>query len=566
MTFQDNSLTLISRTFDFWYIHADFEEQDFKANKAAIMSDQNFPKPEDIQKEFEDFVKKRFGGQVQVISQDFPMHDRKTKKSVEEESSSQDLEEVKNLESLLEFRMTPKEVKSYLDRFVIGQDDAKRALSIAFCDHYNHVRDCYENDRVDADYAKQNVLVLGPTGVGKTYLVRQMAKLAGVPFVKADATRFSETGYMGANVDDLVKELAAQANDDLEVAQFGIIYLDEVDKLSAPSQQHGRDVTGRGVQLGLLKLMEETDVDLRGGHDPASQMQAFMEMQQKGKVERKVLNTRHILFVVSGAFTGLSEIIGKRLCQQKIGFGSDNAQKIDRDSETSLLREAQTQDFIDYGFEPEFIGRLPVKVSCQPLKAEDLLKVLKDSEGSILHQYKRAFEGYGLSLDFDEDALLRIAELAAEEKTGARGLMSVCENLLRDFKFELPSSGVEHLQVTSELIDFPQVFLKRILSEVHPKTAQVEKDLKDFSADFENQHGMSLTWTPEAIQKIIRCEVSEDIVGYCRSLLHGYEYGLKLIEQNTGKKDFVLSGDVIADPRLALERMIRESYESQERH
>ena len=527
------------------------------------MSENNFPKPEDIQKEFEDFVKKRFGGQVQVISQDFQQNPMAANSEATEEVDYSEAEEVDSLEGLLDFHMTPKEVKAYLDRFVIGQHEAKKALSIAFCDHYNHVRDCHLNNQQDADYAKQNVLVLGTTGVGKTYLIRQLAKLAGVPFVKADATRFSETGYMGANVDDLVKELAAQANEDLELAQYGIIYLDEVDKLSAPSKQHGRDVTGRGVQLGLLKLMEETEVDLRGGHDPASQMQAFMEMQQKGKVERKVLNTKHILFVVSGAFTGLSEIVGKRLCQQQIGFGVED-KGVDRENEEALLTAAETQDFIEFGFEPEFIGRLPVKVSCQPLSADDLLKVLKESEGSILKQYERAFKGYGVEVSFADEALVSIAEKAALEKTGARALLSVCENLLRDFKFELPASGVKAFKVTRELVENPQKVLEGLLKESNPTHAKLEREVRLFSDHFEQLHGMQLEWTSAAIQALdealIQSEI--DLSTFCETLLHGYEYGLKLIEQNTGRKRFILDKDVIEDPRQALEKMIRSSYES----
>ena len=171
---------------------------------------------------------------------------------------------------------------------MIQQDEAKKALAIAVCDHYNHVRECHEDPTAaDADYSKQNIVMLGPTGVGKTYLIRHIAKLIGVPFVKADATRFSETGYVGANVDDLIRELVTQAEDNLELAQYGIIYLDEADKIATPPNIIGRDVSGRGVQIGLLKLMEETEVDLRAGNDVASQMRAAMEFQKSGRSKKR---------------------------------------------------------------------------------------------------------------------------------------------------------------------------------------------------------------------------------------------------------------------------------------
>ena len=222
------------------------------------------------------------------------------------------------------FNYTPKQLKSYLDRFVIKQDEAKKALAIAVCDHYNHVKECENNTfglnnlTFGCFYSKQNVLILGPTGVGKTYLIKQIAKLIGVPFVKADATRFSETGYVGANVDDLVTDLVQQASGNIELAKYGIIYLDEADKLAAKNSEISKDISGRGVQFGLLKLMEETEVDLRSTHDMRSQLQAFMEFQKTGHLGKKVINTRHILFIISGAFNYLADIIKKRLNKMPI--------------------------------------------------------------------------------------------------------------------------------------------------------------------------------------------------------------------------------------------------------
>ncbi|CAI8030620.1 ATP-dependent Clp protease ATP-binding subunit ClpX [Geodia barretti] len=352
----------------------------------------------------------------------------------------------------LKFDLKPKEVKQYLDRYVIKQDDAKKALAIAVCDHYNHVREVHENPKVaDTDYSKQNVVMLGPTGVGKTYLIRYIAKLIGVPFVKADATRFSETGYVGANVDDMIRDLLTQADDDIELAQYGIIYLDEVDKIATPPNIIGRDVSGRGVQIGLLKLMEETEVDL-----------PMMEFQQKGKVGKRIINTRHILFIISGAFNGLKEIVNKRMNQSNIGFNATVKSQTELENPFQFVTP---QDFIEFGFEPELIGRLPVHVICQNLSADDLYYILKHSEGSIVRQYERAFGAYGIEVSFSDAGLHRIAEQAYVQGTGARALMTVCEKTLREYKFEMPSSSIREFVVTETVVEDPAGELQRILED-----------------------------------------------------------------------------------------------------
>ncbi|MBT3235915.1 MAG: AAA domain-containing protein [Bdellovibrionales bacterium] len=441
--------------------------------------------PDDIHKELEELVKAKFGDKVKVVSQ---MHsvDGQSLPSLDiaemdDEGSEEAIDNSSPLD--LEFAHTPKSVTAYLDRYVIGQSEAKKALSIAVCDHYNYIKqlDAQRNaleqleEEVEDNYVKQNVLVLGPTGVGKTYLVRMIAKLIGVPFVKADATRFTETGYVGSNVDDLVRDLVSMANGDINLAQYGIIYLDEVDKLAGGGSDHGnKDVSRRGVQYGLLKLMEETEIDLRSSHDMISQIQAMMDFQREGKVSKKVINTKHILFIVSGAFSGLEDVIKKRLKMRTIGLTSDNTQqsKSKQGSESMLLHQVTTKDLMDFGFEPEFVGRLPVRLICNALSKKDLYAVLRDSLGSIVHQYVTSFRLYGIELSFEDRALKRLAEIAYDEQTGARGLMTICERLFREYKFQLPSTGITKLVVTHKMIDHPQQELKRLLKKIKLDTIQ----------------------------------------------------------------------------------------------
>lgn len=531
------------------------------------MTEKKSNKPEDIQKEFEDFIQKKFGSGVKVFTKSFfPGSNAHEERAVGGEEAVQ---EATQNRSIKDFHFKPKQIKAYLDRFVIGQDDAKVALAIAVCDHYNHVSALLKgleksahaaNPPAQKEYHKQNVLITGPTGSGKTYMIKQIAKLIGVPFVKADATRFSETGYVGANVDDLIKDLVHEADGDIERAQFGIVYLDEADKLASPKERIGRDVNGRGVQFGLLKLMEETDVDLKAAHDPASQMQAFMEMQQKGRVEKKIISTKHILFIVSGAFTGLEDIIARRLNKKSIGFAALGSGKFAQTD--ALLKHAATNDFIEYGFEPEFVARLPIRVACEHLDASALFNILKHSEETIINQYVEAFWHYGIKLQLTDDALYSIAEIAAEEKTGARALMTVCEKIFRDFKFELPSTDASELLVTKELIQEPQATLAAILERAGADNHNSKKEILLFEEDFKSRHGMRISFDAEAIRFLISESTARQIPIYmlCEELLMSYEHGLKLIQQNTGQQIFILTIDCVKTPKPTLERMITESY------
>ena len=513
------------------------------------------PNPEEIQKEFESFIKNKFGDQVQVFAHPMPggMPD----------SPQVDAEPVANDEPHsfdLNFQYTPKDIKRHLDQYVIQQLEAKKALSIAVCDHYNYVRQHHENpNALEADYAKQNVMVLGPTGVGKTYLIKQIAKFIGVPFVKADATRFSETGYVGSNVDDLIHDLVAQANGDIELAQYGIVYLDEADKLAAPANAGGRDVSGRGVQFGMLKLMEETEVDLRSGNDMRSQLQAFMEFQRKGKVERNIINTRHILFIVSGAFSGLIDIIKERMNQNNIGFGVKST-AVNKDEE--FLQFARTEDFMSFGFEPEFIGRLPIRVACHLLSVDDLYSILSESRGSIIKQYQNAFRAYDIDLTFKDEALRRIAELAAAEKTGARALMTTCERVLRNFKYELPSLNISKLEVTVDLVNNPEQVLSSILSNPDLQPRLQNEEVRAYVTDFHATHGMALEFNEGATRMLVENagKSGSSVTEVCREIFSSYEHGLKLIQQNTGLARFVITEDVIRDPKKTLEAWIKGSY------
>lgn len=464
-------------------------------------------------------------------------------------------------EDLERFRRKPREVKAHLDRFVIRQEEAKKVLSVALCDHYNAVRQALQG-REQANYAKQNVILLGPTGVGKTYLIRSIADLIGVPFVKADATKFSETGYVGGDVEDLVRDLIRRADGDVERAQYGIIYIDEIDKIAAASNASGRDVSGRGVQTNLLKLMEETEVSVRAPNDMAGQFQAMMELQRGGKKQPSTINTRHILFIVSGAFPGLEKLVQKRVRDTTIGFAAGSA-GFGNGAEEGTLSLAETKDFVEFGFEPEFIGRLPVRVVCHPLSEDDLFEILKSSEGSIVRQIEQGFGAYGIEMLFQEDGLKAIATAASKENTGARGLMTVCERVFRELKFELPSTAVKRFVVTAGLVTDPKAALGTMLAEqAREERATRTSIVHEFADRFRQSHGLNLKFTDEAALALVEeaQAVGRPVRDLCAEKFKDYQFGLKLIAQNSGQQDFLLEVEAVKRPDKVISEWVVASY------
>jgi ATP-dependent Clp protease ATP-binding subunit ClpX len=517
-----------------------------------------FPSPEELKTKITEFMKQNFGDRVSVATFAEPEPAPAEEEEEEEKPQKTDHKE-------FEFNLLPRDIKAHLDRFVIKQDEAKKVLAIAVCDHYNHANYLRHLEKEDAtraqeiEYIKQNVILVGPTGVGKTYLIKHIADLIKVPFVKADATKFSETGYVGGDVEDLVRELVHKADGDLNLAQFGIIYIDEIDKIAAAGNLIGRDVSGRGVQTTLLKLMEETEVPVRSMNDLQAQLQAAFEFQRRGKTTRETINTRHILFVVSGAFEKLKEHVARRVRHGQIGFSAEPIQVMDNE----LFGHVTTQDFIEYGFEPEFIGRLPVRVVCEDLDADDLFSIMKYSEGSLLRQYERAFRAYGIEISFEDEALRLLAEAAAKEKTGARGLLTVFEKLFRDYKYYLAGSGLSQLRVTAALVREPKRVLDRLMAEGHKLEAQMlEAGARQFVEKFNREHGLEIAFDEAAVRRLVERAQTERMTmsDLCDHLFKDYQFGLNLVKKNTGQTKFVINAGAVDEPDKFLSELVVQSY------
>ncbi len=572
--------------------------------------DEKIPNPKEIEKEISDFLSKKFGNNVKLVS---PI-------VMPEEAMLEKVETPTSRDSKIDFDLKPEELVSYLDQYIIKQDRAKAILSTKICTHFNRVKHAKSfPDAMDGMVGsiKNNVLMIGPTGVGKTYMIKLIAKKIGVPFVKGDATKFSETGYVGGDVEDLVRDLVREADGDIGMAQYGIIYIDEIDKIASSRNVVGLDVSRTGVQRALLKPMEETDVDMKVPHDPISMIQEIERFRKTGKRDKNTVNTKNILFIMSGAFSDLSEIIQKRMHAQEIGFGAQISKLKDP---SDILKHVKSEDLIAYGFESEFVGRLPVRTVFERLTEKDLYEILKNPNNPIILGKKLDFAAYGIQLKFEDKALRILAKQAFEENTGARGLVSSVEQALLEFEKKLPSTDIKHFSTTDEVVQNPEGAIRslmanpsdpRFLSD-HKRLVAEEKsyikeyviknrkhlaekygltltpsrveavsafythhvmdianairkikhyydEIKKIELYFFKNHDINIVLEEDAVDYIIEMlvEKSTDLDLFYQKLSKDFEYGLKLVLEKTGKNRFFISRKALMEPDAFLDNLIK---------
>ena len=583
-------------------------------------SDSKVPDQKELEKELNEYLGKKYGDRIRlVVPMLFP------KPQTEEVSKEE--KELGQGKKKIYFDLKPEELEAFLNDYIIRQDDAKEILATKICTHFNRIkftemtkgRNRYEG----VGHIKNNILMIGPTGVGKTYLIKLIAKKIGVSFVKGDATKFSETGYVGGDVEDLVRDLVYEANGDIELAQYGIIYVDEIDKIASSNNLIGPDVSRMGVQRALLKPMEETEVDLKVPHDPISQLEAIEHYRKTGKREKRTINTKNILFIMSGAFNGLEEFIKKRLNQEGIGFGAEVRSK---DERAEYLKQVKAEDLITFGFESEFIGRLPVTTVFEKLEVDDLYAILKNPSNPVILGKKKDFKSYGIDIQFEDEALYELAVKAYEEKTGARGLVSAVEKVLIKFEKRLPSTDIRKFVVTRAVVENPQRELERLLQDpsnpemlgkfeallssekmtlkesilrreaefkkrygivflegrinlivnrmiekgydvntISEEVVEIQQQVEEFEKDFQRRTGIDLEFSEEAINRITEIILNEEGKGTALflRLSKDYEYGFELIRDKTGQREFIVTRETVDDPEGYLNRMIREIYKRQ---
>ncbi len=575
-------------------------------------NNEKLPNPKELEKEIGEFLSRKFGDSVKLVS---PV-------AIAQVETSDKTGEGVKLEKPIDFDLTPEELVDYLDQYIVKQDAAKSVLATKICTHFNRIRryqtslDSFDEKMIGN--IKNNVLMVGPTGVGKTYMIKLIADKIGVPFVKGDATKFSETGYVGGDVEDLVRDLVREADNDLNLAQFGIIYIDEIDKIASTPNMLGADVSRTGVQRALLKPMEETDVELKVPHDPISMMQEIERYRRSGKREQSSVNTRNILFIMSGAFSGLEQIIRKRIADQVIGFGA----KIRKpDQQFKILKHVKSEDLIKYGFESEFVGRLPVKAVFEVLSEDDLFNILKNPNNPIILGKKLDFAAYGINARFDLNALRNLARRAAEENTGARGLVSAVEEALLEFEKKLPSTSIKkfaisglvvenqkkmlqelieshetqnydnefqriedeekllikeyisknrkylakkiNLRLTESRIDIAASYFCRNITNIEIAVKKIRKyydEVKKVELYFYNKHNINVVMEDNAIDFIIEefLNLPEDFEKVYQKIVSDFEYGLNLVREKTGKTRFFIARKDLEEPDKYIGELLKD--------